>query len=203
MPAFRCRKMQRGEVEFKENSQQLAVKWHDKRDVHVLSTVHTATMLATGKVDHLTGELKIKPDCVLHYNVKMGAVDKADMINSFVECTRKSTKWYKKIFFHLIDTVALNGYIVYRQLTGKVITYQKYRDNLMRELLEEHHTPRRPSTGGRPAADNPLRLTARHFPCKVPQTVAQGSRTRRHCKVCLSGTRKRKHKRLTNYVFSL
>jgi hypothetical protein len=56
MPAFGCRKMQRGEVEFKENGQQLAVKWHDKLDVPVLSTVHTSTMSATGKVDHLTGE---------------------------------------------------------------------------------------------------------------------------------------------------
>jgi hypothetical protein len=58
MPAFVCRKMQRGEVEFKENGQQLAVKWYNKRDVHVLSTVHTATTSATGKVDHLTGERK-------------------------------------------------------------------------------------------------------------------------------------------------
>jgi hypothetical protein len=55
-------------------------------------------MSATGKVDHLTGERKIKPDCVLDYNLKMGAVEKADMINSFVECTQKTTKWYKKIF---------------------------------------------------------------------------------------------------------
>ncbi|XP_064868624.1 piggyBac transposable element-derived protein 4-like [Oncorhynchus nerka] len=200
MPAFGCRKMQRGEVEFQENGQQLAVKWHDKRDVHVLSTVHTATMSATGKVDHLTGERKIKPDCVLDYNLKMGAVDKADMINSFVECTRKTNKWYKKIFFHLIDTAVLNGSIVHRQLTGKVITYQKYRENLMRELLEEHHTPRRPSTGGRPAVDNPLRLTARHFPCKVPQTASQGSRTRRHCKVCLSGARRSKQRKMTKYM---
>ena len=61
--------MQRGEVKFKENGQQLAVKLHDKRDVHVLST---ATMSATGKVDHLTRERKIKPDCVLEYNLKMG-----------------------------------------------------------------------------------------------------------------------------------
>ena len=83
MSAFGCRKMQRGEVVFNQNGQQLEVKWHDKRDVHVLSTVHTANMSATRKVDHLTGERKIKPDCVLDYNLKMGAVDKADMINSF------------------------------------------------------------------------------------------------------------------------
>jgi hypothetical protein len=31
-------------VEFKENGQQLAVKWHDKQDFHVLFTVHIATM---------------------------------------------------------------------------------------------------------------------------------------------------------------
>jgi hypothetical protein len=49
MPALGCRKM---------NGQQLAVKLHDKRDIHVLSTVHTATMSATGKVDHLTVEKK-------------------------------------------------------------------------------------------------------------------------------------------------
>jgi hypothetical protein len=36
-------------------------------------------MLATGKVDQLTGERKIKPDCVLDYNLKIGAVDKADL----------------------------------------------------------------------------------------------------------------------------
>ncbi|CDQ94252.1 unnamed protein product [Oncorhynchus mykiss] len=79
------------------------------------------------------------------------------------------------------------------------MTYQRYREYLMRELLEDHHTPQRPSTGGRPPADNPLRLTTRHFPCNVPQTAAQGSRTQRYCKACLSGTRRRKQ-RLTKYM---
>jgi hypothetical protein len=55
-------------------------------------------MSATGKVDHPTGEKNIKPDCVLDYNLKMGAVDTADMINSFVERAGKTTKWYRKIF---------------------------------------------------------------------------------------------------------
>ncbi|XP_038846403.1 piggyBac transposable element-derived protein 4-like [Salvelinus namaycush] len=141
-------------------------------------------MSATGKVDHLMEERKIKPDCVLDYNLKMGTVDKVDMINSFVECAQKTTKYYNNLFFHVIDTAALNGHIVHCQLTGKVITYQKYRENLMRELLEEHHTPRRSSTRCRPAADNPLRLTAQNC----------------HCKVCLSGTKRRKQRRLTKYM---
>jgi hypothetical protein len=80
-------------------------------------------MSAIGKVDHLTGERNIKPDCVVDYNLKMGAVDKADMINIFVESTQKTTKWYKKIFFYLINA-ALNCHILHRQLTGEMINEQ-------------------------------------------------------------------------------
>ena len=96
-PAFGCKKMQRGDVEFKENGQQLAGKWHDKRDVHVLSAVHRATMSATEKVDQLMGERKINPDCVLDYNLRMGSVDKADMINRFVNSDNYQVV-YKYIF---------------------------------------------------------------------------------------------------------
>lgn len=118
MPTFTC-KMTKGQTEYKENGTQLAVKWHDKRDVHFLTTVHPAGMAATGKVDHSTGQTKMKPICVLEYNKKMGAVDKADMISGFHECARKTTKWYKKVFFHLLDTAVLNSHIVHQQLTGK------------------------------------------------------------------------------------
>ncbi|KAJ8357242.1 hypothetical protein SKAU_G00200360 [Synaphobranchus kaupii] len=46
---------------------------------------------------------------------EMGAVDRVDMISSFVECDRKSTKRYKKLFFRLLDTEVLNSYIPYQQ----------------------------------------------------------------------------------------
>lgn len=54
------------------------------------TTVHPTGMAATGKLDHLTGQPMMKPACVLEYNKKMGAVDKADMMTGFHECTRKS-----------------------------------------------------------------------------------------------------------------
>ncbi|KAI2644812.1 PiggyBac transposable element-derived protein 4 [Labeo rohita] len=72
--------------------------------------------------------------------------------------------------------------------------------NLMRGLLEEYSTSQCPPKGGRPALDTPLHLTARHCPSEVPQTTSQGSRTRRHCKVCLSSTRKSKQRRFTKYM---
>eukprot|EP00063_Salmo_salar_P066961 XP_014041796.1 PREDICTED: piggyBac transposable element-derived protein 4-like [Salmo salar] len=199
MPIFK-KKLSKGEVEFQTNGEIMAVKWHDKRHVHVLSTVHTSTMSDTGKLDYVTGERKIMPDCVLEYNKKMGAVDKVEMQNTFVECARKSLKWYRKLFFHLIDIALFNGHVVHRQVTGQVISYQQYRVNLIRQILENHHTPRRPSTGGRPPSDNPLRLTGRHFPSDVPQTTLQGKSTRRHCKVCQTSTRRQKRRKMTKYM---
>ncbi|KAJ8353368.1 hypothetical protein SKAU_G00209350 [Synaphobranchus kaupii] len=81
--------MKRGEVTFRENGTQLAVKWQDKRDVNFLTTVHPSAMAQSGRLDRFTGEPKVKPACILDYNKKMGAVDKADMITSLVDCARK------------------------------------------------------------------------------------------------------------------
>ncbi|XP_052008079.1 piggyBac transposable element-derived protein 4-like [Xyrauchen texanus] len=123
MPTFTS-KMTKDQVECRENGTQLAVKWHDKRDVHLLTTVHPSTMSATGKVDHITKGRKMKPLCVQEYNKKMGAVDKADMMKGFFDCTRKTTKWYKKVFLYLLDTAILNSHIVHHQLTGEKFAYQ-------------------------------------------------------------------------------
>ncbi len=60
MPVF-TGKMVKGQVECRQNRTQLVVKWHDKRDVLMLTTVHSSMMSATGKVDHVTGERKVKP----------------------------------------------------------------------------------------------------------------------------------------------
>ncbi|KAJ8351826.1 hypothetical protein SKAU_G00233020 [Synaphobranchus kaupii] len=141
MPTF-PKKMKRGEVTFRENGTQLAVKWQDKRDVNFLTTVHPSAMTQSGRLDHLTGEPKVKPACVLDYNKKMGAVDRVDMITSFVDCARKSTKWYKKLFFHLLDTAVLNAYTVHRKLSEERMPYKDFRLKLVKELIQEHPLPR-------------------------------------------------------------
>ncbi|XP_067225208.1 piggyBac transposable element-derived protein 4-like [Chanodichthys erythropterus] len=199
MPRFRD-KMCSGEAEFKSCKDMLAVKWHDRRDVHMLTTVHSANMSPSGKIDHATGNQKIKPQCVLDYNKKMGAVDKVDMMDSFVGCTRKTLKWYKKLFFHFVDLAVHNAFIVYKKKQDSSLTYQKFRQNLVRQLVEEHHTPRKPSTGGRPPADNPLRLTGWHFPSEIPSTAQQGKNTRRHCKVCLTTKKSLQKKQKTRFM---
>ena len=93
------KKMKRGDSIFKRAKETLAMIWHDKRDVTMLSTIHTNTFSDTQKKDHTTGENIRKPDIVLDYNKYMGGVDLSDFLTNKYADMRKSLKWYKKLFF--------------------------------------------------------------------------------------------------------
>ena len=62
-------------------------------------------MIETRKSNWKTQKIVEKPECIVHYNKNMGSVDKTDMQISFVECLRKTIKWYKKFFFHLLGFI--------------------------------------------------------------------------------------------------
>ncbi|MGH0124850.1 UNVERIFIED_CONTAM: hypothetical protein FKN15_036411 [Acipenser sinensis] len=59
---------------------------------HIVYTDNWPVMKVTDNVDHATGDNKVKPECVLEYNQKMGSVDKSDMQISFIDCASKSLK---------------------------------------------------------------------------------------------------------------
>lgn len=105
----------------------LALKWKDRRDVHMLSTIHETNIVPTGKTDHISKNLRMKPICIKEYNENMGVIDKYDMQISFSECIRKSIKWYKKFFFHLLDVILLNAFILSKLKTGKTIYLSDFR----------------------------------------------------------------------------
>ena len=56
----------------------LVLTWYDKRQVSMLSTVHDASIVQTGKDDRTTGKPIEKPIVILDYNQYMGGVDKMD-----------------------------------------------------------------------------------------------------------------------------
>ncbi|KAJ8026881.1 PiggyBac transposable element-derived protein 4 [Holothuria leucospilota] len=57
---------------------------------------------------------------------------------------------------------------------------------LCERLIEENSVVREPRRKGRPSlGENPLRLTARHFPSTIPPTEKKDKPTRR-CHVCAS-----------------
>ena len=101
MPSFG--KLAKGQQVYQTIGELLALKWMDKREVYILTTLHEPVMVETEKNDRKTGRKITKPLCIAQYNKNMRAVDQVDMQDSFSECLRKTVKWYKKLFFHLFD----------------------------------------------------------------------------------------------------
>lgn len=183
MPQFPP-KMEKGDIIHKQANKIMAMRWQDKRDVTLLSTIHEPVMQVSQNLDPVTRAPINKPQCVIDYTFNMRLVDKSDSMISSIECARKTMKWYKKLFFHLIDTSVLNAQILYMVKTGKRTTLGEFTTEVVRQLLEVHSAPR-PAPGGhrRAGAENPLRLTARHFPGLIPSTAAK-KYAQKPCHVC-------------------
>ena len=178
-------KLKRGESQYSHTNILLALKWQDKREVHMLSTIHSTAYANSDKVDHQTGEEIEKPVCILDYTKNMGGVDHVDMQMSFSECIRKSVKWYKKVFFHLLDMAVYNAFVVYKLQNDLSPHLSDFRLDLIREILTQFGSQRSTTIGRPPARPPSLRLTARHFPALIPQTT-QLEQPRRRCVVCSS-----------------
>ena len=82
-------------------------------------------------------EVTIPP--ILEYNMYMNGVDRSDQLLQCYEVLRKTKKKYwKTLFFHLVDLAAVNSFILYKaHLPAKeaqLISQKQYRETLVQEL---------------------------------------------------------------------
>jgi len=189
MPKF-TEKLKKGEMKNFHTDTLSAQIWKDKREVCMLTTLHPPILSETGKTTY-RNEPIIKPESVQDYNKNMGAVDQSDMVLSSVHSSRKTMRWYKKIFFHLMDLALLNAHLLHRQKTGKRMPLAQFQMEVIRQLIQQHK-PNIPSkcTHRKRKADLPSRLTERHFMDKLPPTAKKAAPTAR-CVVCLSKNKRK------------
>ncbi|CAK9832664.1 PiggyBac transposable element-derived protein 4 [Anthophora retusa] len=183
MPKIHDR-LRKGEASFRSSKNLLVIKWADKKHVYMLSAMHTSEFTTVSR--HGGKKITQKPLCVSDYNDSMGAVDKADMVISTVSSTRKSLKWYRKFFFHLLDICVWNAYCLYKHKTQVAISMAKFQLELIREILEKYH--KTTNYHQRTVNNNPLRLIERHFPSLY---VPAGKNRKRRCVVCSANDKRR------------
>ncbi|XP_050315486.1 piggyBac transposable element-derived protein 4-like, partial [Anthonomus grandis grandis] len=140
------KKLKIGEHLIRENAQGISVlKWRDKRDVLLLSTKHSDSMVFT---QNRMGNFKHKPQMVVEYNAGKSAADLSDQLTAYQSPLRKSLKWYRKFAFKIIlNTALVNAWIIYKQVTKenmpivdfcKRITY-KLRESFLIIMLNLTH----------------------------------------------------------------
>lgn len=197
------KKMKKGEVEVRSKADMIVIKWCDKRPVTMLTTVHNHEMVEVAKPRSTVQ----KPKAVVDYNKQMGPVDRSDMMISFNDSTRKMTKWYRKLFLHIMDIIVLNSFTLYMKHHNKKIHLHDFRLELIRQLFECHFRERETAVA-RPLAmtltgdKHPLRLTARHFPRPTPTPEGQRRKLQRKCFVCANTKTKPKKRKDTTFECS-
>ena len=139
--AFEQIKFRKGDAIFRRMDNLLALKFKDKRDVHILLSFHKAKIVITDKTD------------------------RNDQICQYYDVLRKSVKWWKTLFFHLLNMVMVNAYVFYHKYgkAGKCRTHQNFRGALIRALIEESADAPTPHRGRGKKGEPLRRLTERHF----------------------------------------
>lgn len=198
MPKFN--KIKKGEIDVHHCDSLMALKWKDKNDVTLLSTMHDSKIVKSDKIDYTTGLSKMKPECVVDYSKHMGSVDRTDMMMSSLTIMRKTIKWHKKLGLHIFDMHMLNSFFIHNQVKLTKLNLATFQLNVVRQCIEKYkaYIPLiLPQTSRTNAIKDALRLlpagAAKHMPKYIPNRKSQ------RCKVC-SNNKKRSNTRFYQYA---
>ena len=172
---------------FLRNGPLLCLKWSGekkksmKKPVTILSTIHEASELLTRKKD-AHGNRIPKLFAIHQYTQNMAGVDISDQYMSFHVALRKSMKWSRKLFFHFLNMVILNAYLLNKKFGKKKMSKHDYIEYIANYLVEisVEGTTCIPKRIFNPSSQ--MRLTERHFPKKIP--IRNGKVNGILCRAC-------------------
>ena len=183
--------MKKGEVKAYRCGNLLVMAWREKK-----KSKHLIMISSAGNAQMMTTSIRgqeepvVKPVLVDQYNHYMNGVDRADQLTVYYSFTRKTKKWWRKIFFWLLEVSTVNSYILYKEAGTSRKSHLDFRRSVITSLAEQHlHAlPPRPARG-RPrkrSRENPERLDQRkHF-------LDKGS-SQRACVVCSDIQKNQRH----------
>ena len=197
---FQTEKLKRGEVTSFQDGVITGIKWMDKRIVAVLSTIHGTSMSSVSRRNRQAPggvETVQKPTMIMEYNAYMGGVDKADQLVTYYGFSHHSKKWWKRIFFHLLDTTLVNAYLLYCTVTStsQRLSHVDFKLSVAAALIEKSEQPSVPLL---PPPQDPVHLPARligrdHFPepggkrdCRVCSRRGVGKKRKQTSYQCCS-----------------
>ena len=76
------------------------------------------------------------------YNHYMGGVDVSDQYLSYHNTLRKTVRYWKTLFYHLIDICVVNSFILYNSIAilfgCRVVTENDYRHELALQIINAY-----------------------------------------------------------------
>jgi len=149
------------------------------------------------------------PVAVAQYTSRMGGVDRFDQRRELYSVSRRSRRWWLRIFYFMLDAALVNAHILYNSVhPGNPMTQLTFRSRVFRGLVANYSSrKRRPSievnfcqsrrhkAGQKPrGVPDEIRLqrVGVHFPkqvakfsrCRICSTKTHCKRSRVQCAVC-------------------
>ncbi|XP_063302359.1 piggyBac transposable element-derived protein 4-like [Pelobates fuscus] len=174
--ALAQKKLKRGETAALCQDELLALKFKDKKEVFMLTsmhTEHTRRVAVRGRQ-----EIRRVPVCIRQYNKHMGGVDLSDQLLQPYLILRKTRAWYKKLGIYLMQMATHNAFILYKKANADLkSTFLDFQFQLISGLLTECHS-------GEPSAGPSSRMVATgHFCFRIPPTPKKKTPQKR-CRLC-------------------
>eukprot|EP00117_Sycon_ciliatum_P002306 scpid50910/ scgid2388/ PiggyBac transposable element-derived protein 4 len=196
-PACKDKKKKGTPPRFWRDETVLTCSWPDKKQVTVLSTIHSCEVVDVDIRDRRApqGVRSVKkPSCIASYNSLMGGVDEADQMLSYYAFPHRHRRWYLILFHQLLEISVHNAKIIYNAMTGKDLDGKEFHKALIASLFTETQwpigEPRRRSVPATTDDVDTARLTERHF---CTQLAVEGNRD---CVVC---SRRPDHRKQTSW----
>ena len=136
----------------------MLMKWRDKRDVFMVAT-NDAGQDDIRQVWRHNVEVELAvPTCIKRYNEMMGGVDRLDQLRAYYSVGRAGRRWWKYIFWGLLNIGIINAYILWKMSNTQVpantrsISLKTWKLQLIHDLVDGHESLR--VTRRVPAVDN-------------------------------------------------
>ena len=182
--------LKRGESksELVEDSTVHCFVWQDKKAVSFINTIFHVTDECQVKRKNKDGSQALIPcpRAVKEYNSSMGGVDTADAKRKTYSCSRRSKKWWHRLFYFLLDICTVNAHIVQSETPHQTnLTQKEFRLELARELMSSYNARKHRKRGRNSTNASPsLVFSENHFPDKLEKPA--------QCRACsASGLRRR------------
>lgn len=183
----------RGSMHWEKDPPCLALQWIDNKVVSMLTTIANANEQVQVNRKAKTGgvwstKVVPQPQAIATYNKYMNAVDRSDQILATNNVLRKCVRWWKTLFFHLIDIAVVNSFILFREHQSNFpddkylhrpsnYSLASFREEIVRDLcgFPEYHVPPVYSNVKPPATPEEFETT--HMP-------VYSDNIKRNCVVC-------------------
>ena len=125
-------KLKKGESCFHRNGELLCIRWCDKHQVIVLTTIDDAVEVAWKHDCH--GNVQLKPKAFVEYTSNTWGCDLSDQLMTSYCLLNRSVKCWRKLFFHMLSLLLNNAYVLHKTFGVKPLAHDMFLEHIVQCL---------------------------------------------------------------------